>query len=165
MRRRSKLLQQVLMMLVSVGCAFVPLQSVSGFAPQSNPANAQDEIGKTLERCLVEVEHLHAICKTARELKTIEERAQSAEKLLAIYRIQIEQQTALNQTRASIDVLTAARLADLYTQLKSYEGRLAENKVQIAELKRERSRLRRMRNIFGGLAVALGIGIGFALSN
>lgn len=127
---------------------------------QTPPASV-DEAGKTLERCLVEIEHLRATCHSIGEIRLLEGRLKAADDLLAVYKTEVQRLTgsALADTAAG-----AARVANYEERIKAYEARLLNNEGEVKKLRRETFRLRRSRNIAIGIIIGLGVGLAWALS-
>lgn len=127
---------------------------------QAPPAPA-DEAGKTLARCLVEIEHLRKTCRSIEEVQIVEAKLKTANDLLAAYRSEI----ALLSDEAQADIVESKALIARYeARAKAYEAQLKANQTEVMQLRRESVHLRKGRNVAIGIMIGLGVGLAWALS-
>jgi len=139
--------------------AFILLFCISASAQQTNRVPV-DDVGKTLERCLIEVEHLRAICRSPEQVAILEAKLKAANDLLAVYKTQATQQANTAQARTTAG---AARVAGYESRIKEYEERLAISQTAFNKLSKENRHLRKTRNIVVGIVIGLGVGLAWAL--
>lgn len=142
-------------MRANAGCVIVLMLSGWGYAIQTRPASV-DEAGRTLERCLIEVEHLRATCRSGSEIRALEAKLKTANDLLEIYKQEAARYADGMQARTGAH---AARIAGYEERIKDYERKIleAQNYVRAADYSKDR--LRKTRNILIGVVIGLG---GFA---
>ena len=119
---------------------------------QTPPASAVDEAGKALARCIVEIEHLRATCKSPADVRTLELKLKAANDLLAVYKADVER---LIRTGESRTTAVNARTASYEERIRAFEMHLADDQLELNRLRRERRGLRRGRNIAIGIIIAL----------
>lgn len=135
--------------------------NVLGYATQTPPASV-DEAGRTLERCLAEVERLRATCHTTGEIRSLEGRLKAATELLAAYKSQIDHLNSLVESSSSTSTMSAAEHAERF---KIYEQRLTVERTEAARLRKENGSLRKSRNIFLSIMIGAGVALAWALTS
>jgi hypothetical protein len=145
---------------VKDGSKIVLLLAVSAYATQTPPA-AVDEAGRTLERCLIEVEHLRATCHSDAEIRSLEGRLRAANNLLDVYKAQVARLTGMDEANTG---MTASTIARYEARIKGYEDRLAMNQRDLNRLRNENTHLRTTRNVLVAFIVGLGVSLAWALS-
>lgn len=133
--------------------------SVSVCAAQTRPASV-DEAGRTLERCLLEVQQLRATCHSFAEVRALEDRLKSANELLTAYKAEVERLTANEQSRTGI---ITARFAGYEARLKAYEEQVKTERVEAARLRKENGHLRKSRNVFVSILIGASVALAWAL--
>lgn len=120
-----------------------------------------DDAGKTLERCLIEVEHLRATCHTLAEVRTLEGRLKAANDLLAAYKSQIARLNSIIESASGLD---AANISEHAERIRAFEARLRAEQNEAHRLRKENGNLRRSRNIFIGILIGTGVTLVWALT-
>lgn len=130
------------------------------FAQQTPRANA-DDVGRTLSRCLNEVERLRADCRSGEEVRTLEAKLKAADDMLTVYKEMVAREQA--ETRAEAN-RGAGRYLEQQQQIKGYEAQLTATRETINKVSRSERALRRSRNLFVGIVIGLSVGLVGALS-
>lgn len=130
------------------------------YATQTPPASV-DEAGRTLERCLAEIERLRSTCHTTGEIRSLEGRLRAATDLLATYKSQIDRLNLLIESNSGLGTANALEYAE---RIKTYEARLTIERNEAARLRQENGGLRRSRNIFLSIMIGAGVALAWALT-
>lgn len=130
-----------------------------GYATQTRPASV-DEAGRTLERCLAEVEHLRATCRSDSEIRALEAKLKTANDLLEIYKQEAARYADAMQARTGAH---AARVAGYEERIKDYEKKLLEAQNYVRAADYSKNRLRKTRNILIGVVIGMAGVVAWAL--